>query len=200
MIVETYDNERIAKMNKFTLDDIRIFDILTLRSGEKTLVLKGIDEELIMFDKRGNVVTLSCLDRETLTWNGAWHDDIDIMEVRRTASYIHKDKRRWEEYPIIWKRNEIKEMTMDEICKELGYEVKIVGEEPCMKGKIVDKEIRMKGKLKRCPCCGHRAGIKHVKLRYATDYYLVICRTCGVQTRKYKTAEGARTAWNKRVK
>ena len=54
--------------------------------------------------------------------------------------------------------------------------------------------------LKPCPFCGYRASIKHVKLKYAIDYYLVICRNCGVRTRKYKTDKGVRAAWNRRVK
>ena len=54
--------------------------------------------------------------------------------------------------------------------------------------------------LKRCPFCGSRASVRHVRLKYATDYYFAICRNCGIRTRKYKTDKKARAAWNRRQK
>lgn len=117
-------------MEKFTINDIREFDIVTFRSGTKSLVVNDNRNELRVNSTNGYNILLSDYHEDTLKWYRSANDEDDIMEVRRTICYIHKDRNRWDDYPVIWKREEeVKEMTVAEISKALGYTVKVVGEE-----------------------------------------------------------------------
>lgn len=55
-------------------------------------------------------------------------DDCDIMEIRRPTIRYHFISKYYKDAPIIFKREEPKEMTIAEIEKGLGYAVKIVKE------------------------------------------------------------------------
>jgi len=121
----------VDEMKKFTINDIKEFDIVTFRSGHKSLVIYDGHNNLRVLSTDGYNILLSAYKKDTLKWSGnaTDEDEDDIMEVRRAAFHIHKDRRRWDDYPVIWKREEeVKEMTVDEISEALGYKVKVIGE------------------------------------------------------------------------
>lgn len=105
---------------EFTKDDLREFDIVELRNGNKTWVVKDI-----ILGRLG----IGGFSVDT------WDDDLkdntgssryDIMKVYRPTDSIPTDKSKWEDLPLIYKRTEVKEMTVEEISEALGYEVKVV--------------------------------------------------------------------------
>ena len=104
---------------EFTRDDLREFDIVEFRNGDKAWAVKDIALRML---------TVGGYSIET------WLDDLidgdaheyDIMKVYRPTDSIPTDKSKWEDLPLIYKRTEVKEMTVEEISKALGYEVKVV--------------------------------------------------------------------------
>ena len=113
----------MSNNDNFTKYDLKDGDVVTLRNGAR---LMFSDES---FSDIGNVINngLYCLDDLTddlrLNVNSAvWTNekkDNDIMIVERPDSYT-----------TIWHRKEeVKEMTLAQVCEELGYNVKIIKEE-----------------------------------------------------------------------
>lgn len=99
--------------------DLRNGDIVTYRNGDKRIVDK----------KKSGIVYID--DFEMLSFNfSSFNDDLmylkdvdneyDIVKVYRPST---------EETFRTERTKQIKEMTLKEVCKELGYEVKIVKEE-----------------------------------------------------------------------
>lgn len=103
------DIERIV--NDFKLSDLQFADIITLRSGERYVyaddVMRG---EKLDYNSDGN--TISCWYNDDLTQNEGDRSE-DIVKVERNGQ-------------VIYERQEAIEMTVEEICEKLGYEVKIV--------------------------------------------------------------------------
>lgn len=105
-----------AKFMKF---DLKEFDIVEFRNGDKTWVLKDI-----VLGRLG----IGGFSVDT------WKDDLidrsahgyDIMKVYRPTDSIPTDKSKWIDLPVVYERTEVKEMTVEEISKALGYEVKVV--------------------------------------------------------------------------
>ena len=99
-------------------DDLQFADIVTLRDGNKYVVADGClygeddgyyeDCERIDNDYNNNLIYCNEYDEE--------RHDLDIMKVERNGEVIFQ------------RENEAKEMTVAEISKALGYEVKIVKE------------------------------------------------------------------------
>jgi len=122
--------ERRIKMKKFTIDDIREFDMVTLRSGTKTVVLNDKWGAPRLLSTDGHSLDMSKSYAYGPNFKCCTHeeDKDDIMEIRRPMfGTIYTDKKRWDDEPIIWKREpEIKEMTVSEISEALGYTVKVV--------------------------------------------------------------------------
>lgn len=107
----------------FTKDDLKDGDVVTLRNGCKLVFCNGFFEEVLgnedntdldgAFDLTDDLrYDSDCLytDEET---------DNDIMKVERPT-----------QYKIMYERKEeVKEMTLAQVCEELGYNVKIIKEE-----------------------------------------------------------------------
>ena len=91
---------------KFTKSDLRYGDKLTLRNG-KVGIYTG-DETYI--DGLCN-----CHINNDLTNNGSCGSELDIVKVERPRKY-----------KTVYEREKVREMTVEEISKELGYEVKVV--------------------------------------------------------------------------
>ena len=53
-------------------------------------------------------------------------DDFNIVEIKRPKGWYQFIERNWEDAEVIWKRPEVVEMTLEEICEALGKNVKIV--------------------------------------------------------------------------
>ena len=98
-------------------NDLKVGDIVTLKNGDRLLV--HTDEEFLdMLDKNYNSICDFDDINDDLTYVGD-NRDYDIIKVERPF-----------EYETVYKtENKVREMTVDEISKALGYEVKIVKEE-----------------------------------------------------------------------
>ena len=99
--------EEDLSLAKFTKDDLREGDKLTLRNGEIGYYCDGMCiDGLFPDDIRSN-----------LTNSGDGGSALDIIKVERPSSYV-----------AMYERADVRarEMTVKEISKELGYEVKIV--------------------------------------------------------------------------
>ena len=111
------DVERII-YDDFTLDDLQFADIVTTRNGERYVVSDGgiygesSDYKLDCDDLSDDYdVNLICIN----SWDSN-NSDFDIVKVERAGQ-------------VIWERpEEVKEMTIAEICEALGYEVKVIKE------------------------------------------------------------------------
>ena len=111
---------RALKPLEFKLDDIAIGDIITLKNGDK-LIYVGDEQFTDLNDKNNNPITEISDFNDNLEYydyGDVHEEDNDIIKIERPL-----------QYSIEYERNEeIKEMTVEEISKALGYEVKIVKE------------------------------------------------------------------------
>lgn len=105
------------------LKDLKTGMVVETRDGTKYLVINR-DGELCGI-RMNSYMTLN--GKHPHKSNMTWPNDsaIDIMKVfkpalRKFSSMLS------DEHNCIWKREEVRKMTVSEICKELGYEVEIV--------------------------------------------------------------------------
>lgn len=103
----------------FSKEDLKDGDIVTLRNGDRLVLVNKIFKDTTNENNNylGNLDDLN----EDLTYE--WlekNEDYDIIKVERPIGYITVYERR--------EKQEVKEMTVEEISKKLGYEVKIVKE------------------------------------------------------------------------
>lgn len=104
---------------EFMKCDLKEFDIVEFRNGSKAFVVNDIAL---------GELSIGCFSI------GTWLDDLtdkgtdiyDIMKVYRPTDNIPTDKSKWKDLPVVYERTEVKEMTVEEISKALGYEVKVV--------------------------------------------------------------------------
>ena len=109
-----YYDDIERKANKAKREDLQFADILTLRNGERYVVadycIYGEDGD---YSYGGDDIQIWYND--DLTQNEGDADE-DIVKVERAGQVIYE------------RIDEVKEMTIEEISKALGYEVKIVKE------------------------------------------------------------------------
>lgn len=93
-------------------------DIVTLRNGDR-LVYLGNEEFADLGDENSNYVSDVGDLKDDLSYDG-WDNepDYDVVKVERPATY----------YTAFEREDKAREMTIKEISKELGYEVKVVKE------------------------------------------------------------------------
>jgi hypothetical protein len=108
-----------------TLQDLKTGMVVEIRDGGKYMII-NLDGELFGIGMNCYVT----LDGEQLYKSNMTRSDdsdLDIMKVFKPAlngfSRMLSDERN-----CIWNREEVRKMTVSEICKELGYEVEIVKE------------------------------------------------------------------------
>lgn len=115
-----FAEEWLAPADDFTKDDLKEFDIVEFRNGRQALITMNI--------------AIGVLEADGFSFR-TWNDDLkdntgadvyDIMKVYRPIDNIPTDKSKWKDLPLIYERTEVKEMTVEEISKALGYEVKVV--------------------------------------------------------------------------
>lgn len=115
-----FAEEWLAPADDFTKDDLKEFDIVEFRNGRQALITMDI--------------AMGCLEADGFSLK-TWNDDLkdntgadiyDIMKVYRPTDNIPTDKSKWKDLPVVYERMEVKEMTVEEISKALGYEVKVV--------------------------------------------------------------------------
>ena len=96
-----------------TLNDLQFKDIITLRNGDELILSEDNKFKDIKPINYNDVISLDDFYND-LTYKNRINEDFDIIKVERPI------------YSIIYERtNKPKEMTLEEISKALGYEVKI---------------------------------------------------------------------------
>lgn len=127
----TFDKfmEEYTKMKQFTKDDLKTGMLVVTRDGRKWIVMKDLYDK--NYEETG---VLSNLDEFNLL--ASYNDDLTF--ISRSGKHIEKldivevyDVKSILDFDIIyrkllWKREEVKELTVGEISKLLGYKVKIV--------------------------------------------------------------------------
>lgn len=111
-------------MNKeFTRADLKTGDVVKFRNGEIGIV-NGKLKTIIMKDKFACI----CHFTENLMYDGMNSKGEDIVAVRRPESVYHCQFCAFErEYGIlVYERKEVEEMTLAEVCRLLGKEIKII--------------------------------------------------------------------------
>lgn len=95
------------------LGDLQFADILTLRNGQRYVVADNYMHGYVD-DQDIDGAYISDYYNDNLTANSRHDSESDIVKVERCGQVIYD------------RSNQPKEMTLSEICKELGYDVKIV--------------------------------------------------------------------------
>ena len=111
-------NTQLEKID-FTKDDLQNGDVVTLRNGDKLVYVRDRDFEDLTTDYANELTGIYELtDNLEYEYCDVRNKDYDIIKVERPT------------YTTVFERDEeVKEMTIAEISKALGYEVKIVKEE-----------------------------------------------------------------------
>ena len=105
----------------FTKADLKNWDIIKYKNGEEAIV--NIDfNSLISKDGWNSLKSI----RDDLT-NGINHD-FDIVAVRRPKIDAHcqLDTFKYSRGTLIYERQDVEEMTLEQVCRLLGKEIKII--------------------------------------------------------------------------
>lgn len=94
-------------------DDIKEGDIITLRNGDRLLIDADKDVSDLSGENNNPVYSLYCFENDMTHRDG--NSNYDIVKVERPV-----------EYSIVYDKEAVREMTVEEISKALGYEVKVV--------------------------------------------------------------------------
>ena len=106
-----WSNDMLETYIVNSLGDLQFGDILTLRNGERYVYTdKTIYGERNHYHCNRDIVTMSF--KENLTRDSSLHE-YDIIKVEREGQ-------------VVYEREDVREMTVEEISKALGYEVKVV--------------------------------------------------------------------------
>jgi hypothetical protein len=112
--------------NEFTKDDLEVNMIVELRDGTKGILHKLENELYVIY----NDVYNGFLNyKQNLIHNK--HKNLDILKVYQPKHPDQLISENWEDAELIWERKEndkenIKEITIDELEKQYGCKVKIV--------------------------------------------------------------------------
>lgn len=111
----------------FTKSDLKNFDRVTLRNGE---VYTAIVDAEILCNQSGFIEFSNYSDDLKYSYESPFYKDVngthDVITVRRPKTkfdYTPDMKPRGE---IVYERKETVEMTLEEVCKQLGKTIKIV--------------------------------------------------------------------------
>ena len=117
------------KEKQFTKSDLKNGDIVELRNGERYVYIEKYNDrfiystdsdEVIVNLKDGEYSRLGNYD-DNLRYKGRGNCEYDIMKILDMSEFYKKTK--W-----TWEREKTEEMTLEEVCKELGRDIKIVKE------------------------------------------------------------------------
>lgn len=98
----------------FNKGDIKEGDIITLRNGDRLLVDADKDLQDLSEENDNSVASLYVYRDDMIHCCG--NKDYDIVKVERPVEYS----------TVYDRKEEVREMTVEEISKALGYEVKVV--------------------------------------------------------------------------
>lgn len=125
------EEDSMADIIKFSLDEVENGDVLELNDGERLLVLR---DTRIGHVFRCNAQTQSGvvdnLNRIGEYVEGTGREIIKHYKPRSYAAFCNtRNGVNMTHYTLFWeKAEEVKELTVSEISKLLGYEVKVIGE------------------------------------------------------------------------
>ena len=97
----------------FNKGDIKEGDIITLRNGDRLLIDADKDVSDLSGKNNNPVYSLYCFENDMTYRDG--NSNYDIVKVERPV-----------EYSIVYDKEVVIEMTVEEISKALGYEVKVI--------------------------------------------------------------------------
>ena len=110
-----------------TLDDLKTGMVVTLRNGASNIVMRDFINEgdLLVNMSENKVIGWLYLNDYTTDMKYKDVDAFDVMQVYRARFYCISSKE-----ALLWERkDDYKEVTMQEIEEKFGCKVKIVGEE-----------------------------------------------------------------------
>lgn len=128
IMMYTLKQEENKMDNKFGKGDLKNGYVVKLRNGVLMFAVCFSQTKLtrILVNKDGGYIELDSINHN-LTCKGGILPEFDIIEVYglsgnpcTSLAIDIKDR------PLLWKRIEEVEMTMDEVCKALGKQIKIV--------------------------------------------------------------------------
>lgn len=117
------------KEKQFKKSDLKNGDIVELRNGQRYVYIEKYNDrfiystdsdEVIVNLKDGEYSRLGNYD-DDLRYKGRGNCEYDIMKILDMSEFYRKQK--W-----TWEREKTEEMTLEEVCKELGKDIKIVKE------------------------------------------------------------------------
>lgn len=111
--------------------DLKTGMVVETRNGEKYLVMLEPDcKDMELINFKGGYMPLYYYNNELIFTEQSVQgfDVVKVYSVGWTICDLLSDKECME-FKLIWERNEPKEMTIEEIEEELGYKIKIVGDE-----------------------------------------------------------------------
>lgn len=108
--------------NTFTKADLKTGDVVLRRNGDVEIV----NRELQMFIRKNGWTDLNDINADLASTLGG--KDWDIVSVRRP---LHKSDCLFDAFEkefgaLVYKRQEVEEMTLEQVCKLLGKEIKII--------------------------------------------------------------------------
>lgn len=117
------------KEKQFTKSDLKNGDIVELRNGERYVYIEKYNDRFI-YSTDSDEVIVNLEDGEysrlgnyddDLRYKGRGNCEYDIMKILDMSEFYKKPE--W-----TWERKKTEEMTLEEVCKELGRDIKIVKE------------------------------------------------------------------------
>ena len=102
------------------INEIQVNDIIKLRAGDIGIVTLFYDELYLNID--GVISPMPPFNNEFTIQDDS---DFDIMVIYRPSTAEELEQQNWTKAPVVWQREPVK-MTVDEISKQLGYEVEVV--------------------------------------------------------------------------
>lgn len=113
-LIEKFTKQK--EMEKDLRELLHSGDIVELSNGDMGIVIDTRVGKLIQFENSYTEVMRFDKNLRAVTTM------YDIIKIRRISLGMQIIPMYWEEAPIIWERKETKEMTLDELIKEAGYE------------------------------------------------------------------------------
>jgi hypothetical protein len=111
------------KKKEFTKEDLKSGDIVIFRNHEAGVVF--LEQNAIIFKGFTTYMNLNSYDTKLCdNLSEGW----DIVKVHRPYDAYGLMHNQWYKAPVVWEREETVEMTLAEVCKALGKNVKIVKE------------------------------------------------------------------------
>ena len=115
-------SEFMNNNNTFTKADLKTGDIVVKRNGTEYMYINDYFVNNYGYDRVGDY-------NDDLTITSSYpsvRNGCEIVKIKRPHYGVQYCQKYWNEAPTIWERKEVEEMTLKEVCKALGKEIKIV--------------------------------------------------------------------------